>query len=102
MPLKQGRIIIKLTFAYKVGSYASYSLFGSEIYWYGGKEINVFDSNGGFERFDAGAIAGISLDFPECSVGLEYSRGLTKLDSHYNAFHQAFGLVVSYNLLYEK
>lgn len=82
--------------AVKVGPYASYGLYGSDIYFYGRGNINVFDSNGGFERFDAGAIAGISIDIPEGSLGVEYSRGLTKLDSHYKAYHQAVGLVVSY------
>ena len=86
----------EMKLAIKIGPYASYGLFGSDIYWYGGREVNVFDSDKGLERFDAGGIAGISLDFSECSVGLEYSRGLTKLDSHYNQFNQAFGLVVSY------
>lgn len=88
----------KMQFAFKVGPYISYGLFGSDISSYGSRRVNVFDSDYGFERFDAGAIIGISLDFSEGSVGLEYSRGMTKLDSNYNAYHQAFGLVVSYKL----
>ena len=38
----------------KAGPYVAYGLFGSDIEWYGGGETNVFDSDGGYNRFDAG------------------------------------------------
>jgi len=80
----------------KAGPYASYGLFGSDIEWAGGSKTNVFDKDDGFKRFDAGAIAGVSLDFSQFMVGLEYSRGFTKLTSDYSQFNQAFGIVVGY------
>lgn len=82
--------------AIKAGPYVSYGLFGSDIEWYAGGKTNVFDSDGGYNRFDAGAIAGVSLDFDQFMVGVEYSRGLTKLDSDFSQFNQAFGVVFGY------
>lgn len=82
--------------AIKAGPYVSYGLFGSDIEWYDGGKTNVFDSDGGFARFDTGVIAGISLDFDKFMIGAEYSRGLKKLDSDYSNFNQAFGLVFGY------
>jgi len=82
--------------AIKAGPYLSYGLFGSDIEWYGGGKTNVFDSDGGYDRFDAGVIAGISIDFDQYMVGFEYSRGLKKLDSDFSQFNQAFGIVFGY------
>ena len=82
--------------AIKAGPYVSYGLYGSDIEWYDGGKSNVFDSDGGFKRFDAGVIAGVSLDFNQFVIGAEYSRGLTKLDSDYSMFNQAFGVVLGY------
>ena len=82
--------------AIKAGPYISYGLFGSDIEWYDGSETNVFDSDGGFERFDAGVIAGASLEFEKFSVGLEYSRGLKKLDPDYKQYNQAYGVTFGY------
>lgn len=84
--------------AIKAGPYVSYGLFGSDVEWYGGGKTNVFDSDGGFKRFDAGVIAGVSLDFNQFVIGAEYSRGLTKLDSSVSQFNQAFGIVFGYKL----
>ena len=81
--------------AVKAGPYVSYGIFGSDIKFKNGATINVFDSDM-FDRFDVGAIAGISLDINQYMVGLEYSRGLKKLDSDVKAYHQAFGLVFGY------
>lgn len=81
--------------AIKAGPYVSYGIFGSDIEFYGGGSINVFDSDM-FDRFDVGAIAGVSLDFDQFMVGLEYSRGLKKLNSDVSAFNQAFGIVFGY------
>lgn len=80
----------------KAGPYVAYGLFGSDIEWYGGGDTNVFDSDGGFKRFDAGVNAGVSVDFSSFTIGVEYSRGLTKLDSDYKQYNQAFGVVVGY------
>jgi len=81
--------------AIKAGPYLSYGLFGSDIEWYGGGTTNVFDDDG-CERFDAGVVAGVSLDIDQFTVGAEYSRGLTKLISDVKAYNQAFGLVFGY------
>lgn len=80
----------------KAGPYLAYGLFGSDIQWYGGGKTNVFDSNGGFNRFDAGVNVGASVDFNSFIVGVEYSHGLTKLDSNFNQYNQAFGVVLGY------
>ena len=82
--------------AIKAGPYLSYGLFGSDIEWYDGGSTNVFDSDGGFERFDAGIIAGVSLNFNQFEVGVEYSRGLKKLDSDIKAYNQDFGVTFGY------
>lgn len=82
--------------AIKAGPYIGYGLYGSDIEWYSGGKTNVFDSDGGYDRLDIGAIAGISLDFDQYMIGLEYSRGLKKLDSDYSQFNQAFGVVFGY------
>lgn len=81
--------------AIKAGPYFSYGLYGSDLEFYGGGSINVFDSEM-FDRFDIGAVAGVSLDFDQFMVGVEYSRGFKKLNSDVSAFNQAFGLVVGY------
>jgi len=79
------------------GPYVSYGLFGSEITWEDGSKTKIFDKDsGGFKRFDAGVLAAINYEFSQFMVGLEYSRGLTKLDSNYKIYNQAFGLVVGY------
>ena len=84
----------------KTGPYIAYGIFGSDIdlYYENGKKesINVFDSDKGYKRFDAGVIAGVSLDISQISIGFEYSRGLTKLDSDYKQYNQAYGLVFGY------
>lgn len=82
--------------AIKAGPYIGYGLYGSDIEWNSGGKTNVFDSDGGYDRLDIGAIAGISLDFDQYMIGLEYSRGLKKLDSDYSQFNQAFGVVFGY------
>lgn len=79
--------------AIKAGPYVSYGLFGSDIDWVKGGTDNVFDM---FKRFDAGAIAGISLDFERFMVGFEYSRGFTKMHSDLKVYNQVFGVVLGY------
>lgn len=83
--------------AIKAGPYVGYGIVGSDIQW-PGKKINVFDSDAGYDRFDAGVIAGASLDFEQFMIGVEYSRGLKKLDSDISQFNQAFGIVFGYKL----
>ena len=85
-----------LNLTIKAGPYVSYGIFGSDIEWYSGGSTNVFDSDGGYNRFDAGAIAGASVEFGKYSIGLEYSRGLTSLDSDYDQYNQAYGLTFGY------
>lgn len=82
--------------AVKAGPYVAYGIFGSDIEWYDGSSINVFDSDGGYNRYDAGAIVGASIEFSGYSIGLEYSRGLTNLDSNIEQFNQAYGLTLGY------
>jgi len=82
--------------AIKAGPYVAYGLFGSDIEWNTGGKTNIFDSDGGYDRFDAGVIAGLTLDFDQFIIGAEYSRGLIKLDSDYSQYNQAFGIVFGY------
>lgn len=82
--------------AIKAGPYVSYGLFGSDIQWDGGEKTNIFDSDWGYKRFDAGVIAGAQLECDEYVLGVEYSRGLSKLDSNFKQFNQAFGIVLGY------
>jgi hypothetical protein len=77
----------------KAGPYVAYGIFGSDIEWYGGGSSNVFDI---CERFDAGAVAGASIEFGKYSIGLEYSRGLTKVVSDVKSYNQAYGLTLGY------
>lgn len=90
-PISDGQ---KLTL--KVGPYLSYGLFGSDIEWYDGDKTNVFDSDEGFDRFDVGVTAGVAYEFSKFEIGVEYSRGLKKLESDFKAYNQAFGLVLGY------
>lgn len=82
--------------ALKAGPYVSIGAFGSDIEWYGRGTSNVFGGKDGYDRFDVGVIGGASLEISKFMVGLEYSRGLKKLDSNYSQFNQAFGLVLGY------
>ena len=77
------------------GPYVAYGIAGSDIEFAGGGKINVFDDDV-FKRFDAGILAGVSVDFDQLSVGLLYSRGLAKLNSDLKVYNQAFGLVLGY------
>lgn len=81
--------------AIKAGPYAAFGLFGSDLTYYGGKSVNVFDKNM-FDRFEAGIKAGISYEFSSYSIGAEYSRSFTKMASDTDAYHQAFGAVFGY------
>ena len=82
--------------AVKAGPYVSYGIVGGDIEWESGTTNNIFDSDHNFRRFDAGAIAGVSLEMDALSVGLQYSRGLTKLNEDFSAYNQGFGITVGY------
>lgn len=80
----------------KAGPYVSYGLFGSDIEFYASaKKVNVFDSDM-YDRFDAGIVAGATLDFEQYNVGFEYSRGLKGLMSDFKGYNQVFGIVFGY------
>lgn len=80
----------------KAGPYLAYGIFGSDLEFYEADyKINVFDGDM-FSRFDIGATAGVSLDFSQFTVGVEYTRGLKKLNSDVSAFNQGFGVVFGY------
>ncbi len=88
----------------KAGPYVAYGFGGTEYEkteWnsYGIVEFHekkeVFDK-GQFHRFDAGILAGASLDIKRFVVGVEYSRGFTHQHSGVKAFNQAVGAVVGY------
>jgi hypothetical protein len=82
--------------AIKAGPYAAFGAFGNDIKFTNGKKINVFDSDGGYKRFDAGLKAGVAVEISQFSIGAEYSRGFLKLDSDYKQYTQVFGLVFGY------
>lgn len=80
--------------AVKAGPYAAYGVAGSDIMWYGSRKTqNLFDV---FERFDAGIQAGVSLDLSKFTVGVEYTRGFTKVVEDEKCYNQGFGLTVGY------
>ena len=81
---------MKLTL--KAGPYSAYGFAGSEID-FGYYTRKAFDM---YEKFDAGIIAGFSLDVNKFSIGAEYSRGLTKVISEAKAYNQAYGIVLGY------
>lgn len=82
--------------AFKAGPYAAFGAFGNDIQFYNGKTINVFDSDGGYKRFDAGVKGGIAVEVSRFVIGAEYSRGFLKLDSNFKQYTQVFGLVLGY------
>ena len=96
----------KLSLVGKVGPYFSYGLFGTGIeiysygydddfgYFYDNESYNIFDSERGFDRFDAGLVIGASLEYTRFSAGLEFQRGFVKRDSDYKQFNQGFWLTI--------
>lgn len=82
--------------AIKAGPYAAVGLFGSDLEFDSGQKVNVFASNGGYKRFDAGIKGGIAVEVNQFVIGAEYSRGFIKLDSNLKQYTQAFGLVLGY------
>ena len=90
------RLSDSMKLALKVGPYFGFGVVGSDIEFAGGGKVNIFDKDDGFDRFDAGIIAGVSLDIDKFVVGVEYSRGFKKLVSDMSAFNQGVGVVVGY------
>lgn len=80
----------------QVGPYFSCGIFGSDIEVYSGTDFNIFDSDLGYRRFDAGIIAGISVELYNFLIGFEYSRGFVTLDPDYSQFNQALGVTFGY------
>lgn len=79
--------------AIKAGPYVGYGAFGSDIEWYGGGTTNIFDE---IERLDAGIRAGLSVDFSQFTVGVEFSHSFTKVLEDYSAYNQGFGATFGY------
>ena len=75
------------------GPYVGYGLFGSDIEWGGYDTSNIFDE---YERFEAGAQAGVKVAFGCFEVGAEYNRAFTKAASDYKQYTQGFGLTFGY------
>lgn len=94
--LKEDRNIVV-----KAGPYFACGLFGSKAtvssFW-SSKEVGVFDSDYGLRRFDVGIAAGVAFEQGHFTIGLEYSRGLHRLDPDFRQYNQAFGIVLGYRL----
>ena len=88
-----------MSIAPMVGPYIAYGIYGSDIEIIdedGSDKFNVFDSDGGYKRFDAGIKAGVAFNFDQFVISAEYSRGLAKLDTDFKQYNQAFGLTFGY------
>ena len=83
----------------KAGPYFACGLFGSKATvspFYNSKEVDVFDSDYGCRRFDVGICTGAAFEQGHYTIGLEYSRGLHRLDPDFSQYNQAFGIVLGY------
>ena len=90
---KGGNIVVK------AGPYFACGLFGSKgaIHGWGFyKEVDVFDKTYGARRFDVGISTGLACERDHFTIGLEYSRGLHRLDPDLRQYNQAFGIVLGY------
>lgn len=75
------------------GPYVAYGLLGSDIEWDSYDTSNIFDE---YERFEAGAQAGVKVAFGCFELGAEYNRAFTKASSDYKQYTQGFGLTFGY------
>ena len=86
--------------AIKAGPYLSYGLFGSDIEWsYSNgttKKVNIFDSDGDTERFQAGIIGGVALDLGQYVISAEISRGFTKAYKEAKTYQMCYGVTFGY------
>ena len=92
---KGGNIVVK------AGPYFACGLFGSKDTisgWGFYKEVDVFDETYGARRFDVGIGTGLAYERDHFTIGLEYSRGLRRLDPDFRLFNQTFGITLGYRL----
>lgn len=85
----------------KAGPYFACGLFGSKIdsngYYHIG-DVNVFDSEYGFRRFDLGIATSLTYEHDHFTIGFEYSRGLHRLHPDFRMYNQAFGITLGCRL----
>ena len=91
---KGGNIVVK------AGPYFACGLFGTKgaISGWGFYEVDVFDKTYGARRFDVGFSTGLAYERDHFTIGLEYSRGLRRLDPDFRLFNQTFGITLGYRL----
>lgn len=92
---KGGNIVLK------AGPYFACGLFGSKgaiSGWGFYKEVDVFDEDYGFRRFDVGIATGLAYERDHFTIGIEYSRGLHRLAPEFRLFNQTFGITLGYRL----
>ena len=77
------RLNDNVNFGIKAGPYASVGLVGSDVTWDGKNKSDVFNPDYGSNRFDAGVLAGVHLDFYAFTLGVEYSHGFIMLNKEY-------------------
>ena len=85
----------------KAGPYFACGLFGSKATisgWGFRKEVDVFDKTYGARRFDVGIGTGLAFERNKFTIGLEYSRGLHRLDPDLRLYNQTFGITLGYRL----
>lgn len=85
----------------KAGPYFACGLFGSKATisgWGFYKEVDVFDKTYGARRFDVGIGTGLAYERNNFTIGLEYSRGLHRLDPDFRLYNQTFGITLGYRL----
>jgi hypothetical protein len=89
----------------KAGPYFACGLFGSKaeisgwgFYWGFYKEVDVFDEDYGFRRFDVGIATGLAYERDHFTIGIEYSRGLHRLTPEFRLYNQSFGITLGYRL----
>ncbi len=85
----------------KAGPYFACGLFGSKAEvsgWGYNKKVDVFDKDYGFRRFDVGIGTGLAYERDHFTIGIEYSRGLHRLDPYFRQYNQTFGITLGYRL----
>lgn len=99
------RLTDKITLSPKLGPYLAYGIVGSIC--------NSYDYDDNFEyqyegyyfgkhlhrRFDVGLTAGLSVDYYQFSLGLEYTRGfigVNAMSDGYNEYNQTVSIVLGY------
>lgn len=90
----------KVKLGVKAGPYVACGLLGSKLTGFdpvtgAAVEYNYF-SDEMYRRFDVGALAGVQAEMGKFVVGLEYSRGFSKLVKDWKGYNQAFGVTLGY------